>query len=306
MPKQILLVEDSVTMQKVVQIAFAKEDYQVTVVSSADEAMSRLKEARPDVVLVDAGLTGKNGYDLATAVRAESNGKDVPILLLTSNFNPYDEARGQRAGVTASLVKPFDTQSVIDRVNALVKGGPVAATSAPAAAAAPAKPAASPQAIAPPAAIQPPAAIAPPAAQAQPLGSPGLRPPSPVAKPKESASIAAVAAPPNPSVAPARSEAGSNEGARMPEPTRAAPSGGQSVGIPNQVPQMPRPSLIPRAAVPAPVLAVLEKIASRGAEYEAVARLSAEAISQIAWEVVPELAEIILRSEAEKAKERRA
>jgi len=69
---------------------------------------------------------------------------------------------------------------------------------------------------------------------------------------------------------------------------------------------MPRPSLIPRAAVPAPVLAVLEKIASRGAEYEAVARLSAEAISQIAWEVVPELAEIILRSEAEKAKERRA
>jgi hypothetical protein len=92
----------------------------------------------------------------------------------------------------------------------------------------------------------------------------------------------------------------------MPEPTRAASSSAQAAGIPSQVPQMPRPSLIPRAAVPAPVLTALEKIASRGAEYEAVARLSAETIAQIAWEVVPELAEIIIRGEADKAKERRA
>lgn len=92
----------------------------------------------------------------------------------------------------------------------------------------------------------------------------------------------------------------------MPEPTRAASSSVQAAGIPSQVPQMPRPSLIPRAAVPAPVLNALEKIASRGAEYEAVARLSAETIAQIAWEVVPELAEIIIRGEADKAKERRA
>ncbi|HNI59275.1 MAG TPA: response regulator, partial [Pseudomonadota bacterium] len=116
MPKQILLVEDSVTMQKVVQIAFAKEDYQIVAVSSADEALARLKEARPDVLVIDAGLTGKNGYDLTAAARAEANGKDVPVLLLTSNFNPFDEARGQRSGVNANLVKPFDTQSVIDKV----------------------------------------------------------------------------------------------------------------------------------------------------------------------------------------------
>ena len=121
MPKQILLVEDSVTMQKVVQIAFAKEDYQIVAVSSADEALARLKESRPDVLIIDAGLTGKNGYDLTASARAEANGKDVPVLLLTSNFNPYDEARGQRASVNANLVKPFDTQSVIDKVNALVK-----------------------------------------------------------------------------------------------------------------------------------------------------------------------------------------
>ena len=95
----------------------------------------------------------------------------------------------------------------------------------------------------------------------------------------------------------------------MPEPIRASTSAGPSgpsTGIPAQVPQMPRPSLIPRAPVPATVVAALEKIAARGAEFEAIARMSAETIQQVAWEVIPELAEVILRAEAEKhGKERR-
>jgi CheY-like chemotaxis protein len=287
-------------MQKVVQIAFAKEDYQIIAVSSADEALARLREARPDVLVIDAGLTGKNGYDLTAAARAEANGKDVPVLLLTSNFNPYDEARGQRSGVNANLVKPFDTQSVIDKVSAILKGGATqAATPAP-------TPVVKPQTPVQPV-ISTPAPVAQPAAQ---LGTASLRPPSPtptpVAKPKESAAVQAVSAPVVPPAQTVRPEPSVSEGARMPEPIRAASSSAQGAGIPSQVPQMPRPSLIPRAAVPAPVLTALEKIAARGAEYEAVARLSAETIAQIAWEVVPELAEIILRGEADKAKERRA
>jgi DNA-binding response OmpR family regulator len=122
MPKQILLVEDSVTMQKVVQIAFAREDYQIRSATSADEALGRLREGRPDIVVADAGLTGKSGYDLAAAVKADPATKDVPVLLLTGNFNPYDEARGQRSGVDAFLVKPFDTQSVVEKVNGLLRG----------------------------------------------------------------------------------------------------------------------------------------------------------------------------------------
>ena len=304
MPKQILLVEDSVTMQKVVQIAFAKEDYQIIAVSSADEALARLREARPDVLVIDAGLTGKNGYDLTAAARAEANGKDVPVLLLTSNFNPYDEARGQRSGVNANLVKPFDTQSVIDKVNAILKGGATQAT-APTP-----TPVVKPQTPVQPV-VSTPAPVVQPAAQpAAQLGHASLRPPAPtptpVAKPKESAAVQAVSAPVVPPAQTVRPEPSASEGARMPEPIRAASSSAQGAGIPSQVPQMPRPSLIPRAAVPAPVLTALEKIAARGAEYEAVARLSAETIAQIAWEVVPELAEIILRGEADKAKERRA
>ena len=89
----------------------------------------------------------------------------------------------------------------------------------------------------------------------------------------------------------------------MPEPVRTSAS---PAGIPSQLPQMPRPSLIPRAPVPAPVLAALERIAARGADYEAIAKLSAEAIQQIVWEIVPELAEVIIRAEVDRlAKEKK-
>lgn len=370
MPKQILLVEDSVTMQKVVQIAFAREDYEIRSATSADEALSRLKEARPDIVVADAGLTGKSGYDLAAAVKAESTTKDVPVLLLTGNFNPYDEARGQRSGVDAFLVKPFDTQSIIDKVNGLVRGRPAAGAAAPAAAPSPAaapvsdrRPAAAP--VSPAAVAAKPAAAAPapvaatPASAATPqgigappmrptpapvasgpslmtsspevprstlmgmptvqqLGTPSLRPPAPTpvsVKVKEPAASqplvpAAIPAPAAPAVS-ARPES-QHEGSRMPEPVRpsaigaASPVGTAGAGIPSQVPQMPRPSLIPRAPVPAPVLSALERIAARGAEYEAIAKLSIETIQQVAWEVVPELAELLLRAETERvARERK-
>ena len=358
MPKQILLVEDSVTMQKVVQIAFAREDYEIRSATSADEALSRLKEARPDIVVADAGLTGKSGYDLAAAVKAEPTTKDVPVLLLTGNFNPYDEARGQRSGVDAFLVKPFDTQSVIDKVNGLVRGRPAAGAAAPVAAPIsdrrPAAAPVSPVAVAvKPAVVAPAAVAAAPASSATPqglgappmrltpapvasgpslmtsspevprstlmgmptvqqLGTPSLRPPAPTpvsVKIKEPAASqplvpAAIPAPAAPVVS-ARPES-QHEGSRMPEPVRpsaigaASPVGTAGAGIPSQVPQMPRPSLIPRAPVPAPVLSALERIAARGAEYEAIAKLSIETIQQVAWEVVPELAELLLRAETER------
>lgn len=358
MPKQILLVEDSVTMQKVVQIAFAREDYEIRSATSADEALSRLKEARPDIVVADAGLTGKSGYDLAAAVKAESTTKDVPVLLLTGNFNPYDEARGQRSGVDAFLVKPFDTQSIIDKVNGLVRGRPAAGAAAPAAAPisdrrpssaprSPAPVAAKPAAAAPAAVAATPASAATPQGMGAPpmrptpapvapgpslmtsspevprstlmgmptvqqLGTPSLRPPAPTpvsVKVKEPAASqplvpAAIPAPAAPAVS-ARPES-QHEGSRMPEPVRpsaigaASPVGTAGAGIPSQVPQMPRPSLIPRAPVPAPVLSALERIAARGAEYEAIAKLSIETIQQVAWEVVPELAELLLRAETER------
>lgn len=309
MPKQILLVEDSVTMQKVVQITFAREDYQIIATTSVDEALAKCREGRPDVVLADASLPGKTGYELAAALRSDGNLKDVPVLLMTGHFNPYDEPRAQKSGIDAHIVKPFDTQSLIDKVATLLKGR-TASAAAPTAATTPAAKPAVESAVA----AKPVVAAAPATEQratmmgmapsAQPAAARPAPAPTPVAAPAVSArnapsqpgQVAAQVAPPNAST--------STEGSRMPEPVRTSAS---PAGIPSQVPLMPRPSLIPRAPVPAPVLAALERIAARGAEYDAIAKLSAEAIQQIVWEIVPELAEVIIRAEVDRlAKEKKA
>ena len=95
--------------------------------------------------------------------------------------------------------------------------------------------------------------------------------------------------------------AGDNRGGSALADNRGA--GAQVVhaaGIPAGLPQMPRLPLLPRAPLPAAVTAVLERIAQRGAEYEAIAKLSVEVIEQICWEVIPELAEVVLKAEVEK------
>src|SRR4051794_18780759 len=115
MPKQILLVDDSVTIQRVVELTFAHEtDYKVTAAKSADEGLQKARDLKPDIVLADAGMPGKSGYDLCASLR--SDGASVPVLILTGNFAPYDEARGTKAGADGYVVKPFETQALIDKV----------------------------------------------------------------------------------------------------------------------------------------------------------------------------------------------
>ncbi|MBL9006576.1 MAG: response regulator [Myxococcales bacterium] len=298
MPKQILLVEDSVTMQKVVQITFAREDYQIVATTNVDDALAKCREQKPDIVLADASLPGKTGYELATSLRADAGLKDVPVLLMTGHFNPYDEPRAQKSGIDAHIVKPFDTQSLIDKVATLVKGRTFGATVP---ASVPAKPV--PEAVPP--VVKPVVAASAPEQRSTMMGmapnAPAAAAPRPAPVPAGSARNAA-SQPGSPLVS--ASPSPTTEGSRMPEPVRTSAS---PAGIPSQVPQMPRPSLIPRAPVPAPILAALERIAARGAEYDAIAKLSAEAIQQIVWEIVPELAEVIIRAEVDRlAKERKA
>src|SRR5437868_13752043 len=133
MAKQILLVDDSVTIHRVVQLTFAHEDYQVTAVKTADEGLARARDLKPDIVLADAGMTGKNGYDVCAALRADGALGATPVLILTGNFSPYDEAKGQKAGADGFVVKPFETQAMIDKVADAINKKGARATAAPSA-----------------------------------------------------------------------------------------------------------------------------------------------------------------------------
>ena len=139
MPVTLLAVDDSVTMRKVLEMTFAGEDYRVVTADSADSALALARTERPAVVLADATLEGKSGYDLAQVVKREM--PNVPVVVLSSKLHPYDPAKGQAAHVDDHIDKPFDTQQLIDKVRALL--------SAPSAQASPKPPAVAPAAARP-------------------------------------------------------------------------------------------------------------------------------------------------------------
>ena len=268
MPKQILLVDDSVTIQRVVELTFAHEaDYKVTAAKSADEGLQKARDLKPDIVLADAGMAGKSGYDLCASLRSDGALASVPVLILTGNFAPYDEARGTKSGADGYVVKPFETQALIDKVaDAISKKGarPAAVASAPPIVATTAgrkddsleisieggksvptpvpatRPSTPPPAPAPPPPAAKPATSAPQARTMMGIPAPTIAPPTPPPAPKPAPPP--VAAVPPPSVAPAVA----------PPPPKPAPppAAAAAAAMPASVPQMPRPPMIPGVPMP--------------------------------------------------------
>src|SRR5271154_4213163 len=104
-------------MRKVLEITFAAEDFRVVTAESASSALSRLGEDTA-VALIDTSLGNDDGYALAKELR--SRNARVAVLLMVSRYNPYDANRGREAGADDFVEKPFDTQSLIDKVKKAV------------------------------------------------------------------------------------------------------------------------------------------------------------------------------------------
>jgi CheY-like chemotaxis protein len=230
----LLCVDDSKTMRKVLEIAFAGEDYRTLLAENADDALGKLRADRPSVAVVDANLGAQSGYDLCQEIKRQAPG--VGVLILSSKQQPYDKARGASVGADDFIDKPFDTQQLIDKV----------------------------------------AAVTPTftGAQAQAV----VHAPAPV-----------VQAP-----------------APTPEPPPAAPIAPTPV---TGTPLHSRPAATP-AVAPAPVAAAVagdgqfaEKLGGLGLspdQVQAVLALSRDVVEKVVWEVVPVLAETMIKEEIKR------
>lgn len=123
MSNKLLLADDSITIQKVVGIIFANEDYELTVVDNGDAALEKAKQIVPDIILVDALMPGKNGYEVCAGVRQDPRLKGIPLLLMTGAFEPFDEEKARQSGADDFISKPFESQQLIDRVKKLTSIG---------------------------------------------------------------------------------------------------------------------------------------------------------------------------------------
>ena len=139
MRRKLLLADDSVTIQRVIELTFADEDIDVIAVGDGDAAIARLDSEPPDIVLADVGMPGRDGYEVALHVHRTPALAGLPVVLLTGALQPVDEARAREAGCAGVLVKPFEPHMVIAKVRELLArrasgdaGGPADASDSPA------------------------------------------------------------------------------------------------------------------------------------------------------------------------------
>lgn len=185
MPKQILLADDSITIQKVIALTFAGEDYKITAVDNGADAIIKAREINPDIVLADVMMPQKNGYEVCEALKGDPGLRGIPILLLAGTFEPFDEDLAKKAGADGFIIKPFESQALIQKVKELISARPAMPVAVEVTPSAPVVPA-PPKPVTPAIPIQPPV---------QPVVSPAVTPTPPEARPQPEPAV-----PPAPAV----------------------------------------------------------------------------------------------------------
>lgn len=125
---KLLLADDSVTIQRVIELTFSGEDVQVVAVNDGEQAIARIPLERPDIVLADIAMPKRSGYDVAAFVKGRPDLAHIPVLLLAGAFEPVDQARAEQVQCDGVLIKPFEPRQVIARVRELIDAAAARAT----------------------------------------------------------------------------------------------------------------------------------------------------------------------------------
>jgi CheY-like chemotaxis protein len=122
--KKILLADDSLTIQKVVELTFSDSEYDLLCVPNGQRALEKVAEESPDLILADVVMPEKNGYEVCEAIKSNPATARIPVILLSGTFEPFDRERAERLGCDAIVSKPFDSQQLLRQVEALLARAP--------------------------------------------------------------------------------------------------------------------------------------------------------------------------------------
>lgn len=282
MPR-ILAVDDSATMRRVLELTFAGQDgIEIVAVHDGPTAVRAAGAHALDLILADASMAGMDGYEVAKALR--DSGNQAPIIILASAHTPFDAEKARAAGIDDHVLKPFDTQSMIDKAkDVMSRGRKAAGSTAPAARPSTGQTQSTPIASRTPTIGSPIAAPKP--GVVRPTASFGSAPSMPAAVPNVPA-----AASPRPMVPATAVVAARPVGSPAPVVTKK----------PLELDGEDSPVATATAAATAAMAGKLGGMGLTPEQVQGILALSREVIERVVWEVVPDLAETIIREELKR------
>jgi chemosensory pili system protein ChpA (sensor histidine kinase/response regulator) len=117
----VMVVDDSITVRKVTTRVLERNDMNVIAAKDGVDAVSKLQENIPDIMLLDIEMPRMDGFELATHVRNEPRLRDIPIIMITSRTGDKHRQRAMQIGVNRYLGKPFQESELLENIEALLE-----------------------------------------------------------------------------------------------------------------------------------------------------------------------------------------
>jgi twitching motility two-component system response regulator PilH len=117
--KNILIVDDSPTDRQHLSEMLSRSGYKVSLAESAEDALSKVKQLRPDLVLMDVVMPGQNGFQATRTLTKDEETKNIPVILCTSKNQETDKVWGMRQGARDYVVKPVNEKDLLAKIAAL-------------------------------------------------------------------------------------------------------------------------------------------------------------------------------------------
>ena len=116
--KRILIVDDDENIAELISLYLIKECFDTEIADNGEDAIAKFKSYRPHLILLDIMLPGIDGYDVCREIRKDSN---VPIIMLSAKGEVFDKVLGLKIGADDYMVKPFDSNELVARVQAILR-----------------------------------------------------------------------------------------------------------------------------------------------------------------------------------------
>lgn len=118
MARKLLLADDSITIQKVVELILAEEGFEIKATNNGEEALAVIPSFKPDIILADIEMPKINGYQLSEKIKQDPLMRGIPVILLAGAFEPIDEELAKQVNADDFIIKPFESQELISKINA--------------------------------------------------------------------------------------------------------------------------------------------------------------------------------------------